>query len=33
MNVLAFKSNPVLQDRYEAANNSQTSPIEGIDFN
>jgi len=32
MNVLAFKSNPVLQDRYEAANNSQTSPIEGIDF-
>ena len=32
MNVLALKSNPVIQDRYEAANNSQTSPIEGIDF-
>ena len=32
MNVLALKSNPVIQDRYEAANNSQTSPIKGIDF-
>ena len=29
MNVL--ESN-VIQDRYEAANNSQTSPIKGIDF-
>lgn len=33
MNALALKWNPVSQLRHEAAGNSETAPIEGIDFN
>ena len=32
MNALALKWNPVSQLRHEAAGNSETAPIEGIDF-